>query len=178
MAWHPSLDDPHDYGIDYRGWSRSEDLGCPVGCCQGDCSGLGRDDSSLSPYCSTVLQNGCVLRGMTLDIIPSNAISGASRNVLWRGNRAEYRSQLVGYSALIRDAECRYRVRGVSLLGPVRPGRSRTESSLPSKLSALLSDLITALRQMKVICVEIGKALEPRDIRDGDGVPFQRDQTL
>jgi len=43
---------------------------------------------------------------------------------------------------------------------------------------AILHRRFTALRQMKIVGVEIGKALQPLDIWDRDSVPFQRDQTL
>ena len=41
---------------------------------------------------------------MNQEIIPSNAISDERQGTCFRGNAAEYRSQWVRYSALIRDA--------------------------------------------------------------------------
>ena len=56
--------------------------------------------------------------------------------------------------------------------------RSRTEVSLLSELPVLLPHCIAALRQMKIVGVKVGKALEPLDIWDRDGVALQRNHPL
>jgi hypothetical protein len=59
----------------------------------------------------------------------------------------------------------------------VHPERDKPSVSSRTR-PAILPCLIATLRQVKVVGVEIGKALQPLDIRNGDRMPFQRDQTL
>src|SRR5688572_3334529 len=56
--------------------------------------------------------------------------------------------------------------------------RNRTAVTLLGKLPVLLPCLIAALRQVQIVGVEISKASQPLDIRDGDGVAFQCNHPL
>ncbi len=69
------------------------------------------------------------------------------------------------------------RISSVSLSSQGRlQHRRMSRGLLLSRLPVLRSRLIMTLHQMKVFWVEIRKVLETLDIRNGDGVPFQRDQ--